>query len=57
MRGHTISSWEGALSLFVVTSEAVNPALHQNQSELGILVLPVPLQMLPDCDGLLDQMV
>ena len=35
----------------------MDPALNQNEPELGISVLPVPLKMLPDGDGLLDQMV
>ena len=35
----------------------MDPALNQNQPELGISVLPVPLKMLPDGDCLLDQVV
>ena len=35
----------------------MNPALNQNEPELGISVLPVPLKMLPDGDSLLDQVV
>ena len=35
----------------------MDPALNQNEPELGISVLPVPLKMLPDGDGLLDQVV
>ena len=35
----------------------MDPALNQNQPELGISVLPVPLKMLPDGDCLLDKMV
>ena len=35
----------------------MDPALHKNQPELAIPVLPVPLQMLPDGDGLLDKVV
>ena len=37
--------------------QTVDPALNQNQPELGISILPVPLEMLPDGDCLLDQMV
>ena len=37
--------------------QSVDSALHQNQPELGVFVLPVSLQMLPDGDGLLDQVV
>ena len=40
-----------------VPGQPVDPALHKNESELGVLVLPVPLKMLPDGDGLLDQVV
>ena len=35
----------------------MDSALDKNQSELGVLVLPVPLKMLPDADSLLDQIV
>ena len=35
----------------------MDSALDKNQPELGIFVLPVSLQMLPDGDGLLDQVV
>ena len=35
----------------------MDPALDQNQPELGISVLPVPLKMLPDGNCLLDQVV
>ena len=35
----------------------MDPALNQNEPELGIPVLPVPLKMLPDADSLLDQIV
>ena len=35
----------------------MDPALNQNEPELGISVLPVPLEVLPDRDRLLDQMV
>ena len=35
----------------------MDPALNQNEPELGIPVLPVPLKMLPDGDSLLDQVV
>ena len=40
-----------------IPGESVDPALDKNESELGVLVLPVPLKMLPDGDGLLDQVV
>ena len=35
----------------------MDSALNKNEPELSILVLPVPLQMLPDGDCLLDQVV
>jgi len=35
----------------------VDPALDQNQPELRVLVLPVPLQVLADGDSLLDEVV
>ena len=35
----------------------MNSALDKNKSELGVLVLPVPLKMLPDGHCLLDQIV
>ena len=37
--------------------EPVDSALDKNKSELGVLVLPVPLKMLPDGHCLLDQVV
>ena len=40
-----------------IPGESVDPALDKNKSELSILVLPVPLKMLPDGHGLLDQVV
>ena len=41
----------------MIPGQAMDPALNQNEPELGISVLPVPLKMLPDGDGLLDQVV
>ena len=35
----------------------MDSALNKNESELGVLVLPVSLKMLSDGDGLLDQIV
>ena len=35
----------------------MDPGFDENEPELGILILAVPLQMLPDADGLLDQVV
>ena len=45
------------LSTLVIASETVNTALHQNQTELGVTVLSVTLQMLSDSNGLLDEEV
>ncbi len=40
----------------VIPGYSVDSALDQDQSELGVLVLPIPLQVLTNRDGLLDQM-
>lgn len=45
------------LGFLVVASKPVNPAFNKNQAELGILVLPVPFQMLPNSNSLLDEVV
>lgn len=45
------------LGALVVASEAVDPALHKDEPELRVLVLPVPLQVLPYRHRLLDQKV
>ena len=47
-------NWWKLLGFLVVASKSVDSALHKNQSELGVLVLPVPLQMLADGDSFLD---
>lgn len=41
----------------VVSGQSVDSGLNQNQSELGVLVLSVSLQVLSDRDSLLDQEV
>ena len=41
----------------VVARKAVDARLNQNEVELGVLVLAVPLQMLANNDGLLDEMI
>ena len=43
------------LSSLVVTSETMNTALDHNQTELGITILAVTLQMLANGNSLLDQ--
>ena len=45
------------LDVTVVTGESVDSALNANESELGISVLTVLLQMLSDVDGLSDEVV
>ena len=35
----------------------MDSALNKNESELGVLVLPVSLKMLSDGHGLLDQII
>lgn len=45
------------LGLLVIASKSVNPALNQDQPKFGILILPVPLQMLPDGNSFLNEMV
>ena len=40
-----------------IPGESVDPALDKNESELRVLILPVPLEMLPDGHCLLDQVV
>lgn len=49
--------WWELLSLLVVTSKSVDPALDQNQPKLGVFVLSVPLQMLTNSHSLLDKVV
>merc|ERR1719415_358068 len=41
----------------VISGQSVDSALNKNESELGVLVLPVSLKMLSDGHGLLDQIV
>merc|ERR1719193_1967462 len=41
----------------VVPSQTMNSRLDQNEPKLGVLVLPIPLQMLANGDGLLDEEV
>lgn len=48
--------WQNFLG-FVISSQSVNSALYQNQTEFGISVLPVPLHVFSDVDSLLDEVV
>ena len=43
--------------VLVVSSKVINPAFNQNQSELGVLVLLVPLQMLSNSNNFLNHVV
>ena len=43
--------------LLVIARQPVHAGLDQDQPELGVVVLPVPLQMLAHGHGLLDQAV
>ena len=52
-----LPGWRELLGALVVTGKAVDPALNKNEPEFGVLVLPIPLQMLPNRHRLLDQEV
>lgn len=41
----------------VVSRKSVNPRLDQNETELGVLVVPISLEVLAHGDGLLDEVV
>jgi len=43
-----LPDWWEFLGLLVITSKTVDSALHKNQPELGVLILSVPFQMLPN---------
>lgn len=45
------------LNVAVVAGESVDSGLNKDKSEFSVLVFSELFQMLPDCDGLLDQMV
>ena len=53
----TYRSYSRERTKVCVPGQSVDSALDKNQPELGVFVLPVSLQMLPDGDGLLDQVV
>lgn len=48
-------SWWDLLFCLVVAGEAVNTGLDQDQTELGVLILPVGLEVLADSNSLLYQ--
>ena len=48
--------WRDLLLCLVVAGKAVNTGLDQDQTELGVLVLPVGLEVLANSNGLLHQM-
>merc|ERR1719491_2063756 len=56
-RGHVLESRWKSLHALVVAGEAVDAALHEDEAELGVLVLAVPVEVLADGDGLLDEVV
>ena len=49
--------WGKDTLALVVTSQAADTALNQDKTELAVLILAVPLQMIANGDGLLDQVV
>jgi len=55
--GLILPGWgQDALGL-VIPGETMDPGFDENEPELGILVLPAPLKMLPDGHSLLDEEV
>ena len=51
--GVIFERWWDLLLGLVVAGQAVNTGLDQDQTELGVLVLPVGLEVLANSDGLL----
>jgi hypothetical protein len=45
------------LRLLIIPTKTMNPTLNQNQPKFRILILPIPLQMLPNRNRLLDQVI
>eukprot|EP00246_Nothoceros_aenigmaticus_P013728 TRINITY_DN486_c0_g2_i2.p1 TRINITY_DN486_c0_g2~~TRINITY_DN486_c0_g2_i2.p1 ORF type:complete len:114 (+),score=3.55 TRINITY_DN486_c0_g2_i2:286-627(+) len=45
------------LGALVVASQPMDPALYEDEPELGVLVLPVSFQVLPHGNCLLDKVV
>lgn len=45
------------LCFLIVTSKPMDSALNKNKPKLGILVLPVPLQMLADGNSFLNEVI
>ena len=50
-----LECWRDLLLRLVVTGKTVDTRLDENETELGVLVLAVGLQVLADGDSLLDQ--
>lgn len=48
--------WQHLLPL-VITDESVDTTFYKNESEFGVLVLTVSLEMFADADSTLDQVV
>ena len=47
--------WSDLLLCLVVAGKAMNTGLNQDQTELGVLVLPVGLEVLANSNGLLHE--
>ena len=47
--------WRQTLDTTVVAGQSVKPALDKDETEFGVLILPVLLQMFADRDCLLDE--
>lgn len=45
--------WRQNTNSFVVSAKTMNPGLNENESEFGVFVLAVSLQVLPDGDSLI----
>lgn len=56
-RGLVTPVWWKHLLPLVVSDQSVDSALDENESELGVFVLAVTLEMLADTDSTLDQVV
>jgi hypothetical protein len=54
-RGVVLEARRDLLLRLVVTSEAVDTGLDENEAKLRVLVLAVDLEVLADGDGLLDE--
>ena len=53
--GVVFECWWDLLLCLVIAGKAVDTRLDQDQTELGVLVLPVGLEVLADSNGLLHE--